>query len=222
MGLGKSLQVVSIIHTLLTHPILVYKTQNLNCQSSRIIQRILLVVPVNTLENWKNEFHKWLIDIPKIFLYDFSSSGKGGRRFLSERWVETGGVMLITSDTFARSIKSDTGESILNRKIFQSPGPDVVIIDEGHMMLKNKNTEISKTLFSMKTSRRIVLTGTPLQNNLMELYQMAHWIRPGCLGAESDFEKNFVSTIMSSLTVSTNQVSCNIKSYGVSNLSRLT
>lgn len=52
----------------------------------------------------------------------------------------------------------------------------------------------------MKTSRRIVLTGTPLQNNLTEFYRMADWIRPGCLGTELQFERKFESPIMSSLT----------------------
>jgi SNF2 family DNA or RNA helicase len=67
-------------------------------------------------------------------------------------------------------------------------------------MLKNKKSEISKVLSSMATPRRIVLTGTPLQNNLLEFYRMADWIRPGCLGSESAFEKKFALKIMSSLT----------------------
>jgi len=79
-----------------------------------------------------------------------------------------------------------------------------VVIDEGHIMLKNNKSGISKALSSIKTPRRIALTGTPLQNNLIEYYRMAEWIRPGCLGTEAEFEKKYVSKIMTSLTVSSN------------------
>ena len=67
-------------------------------------------------------------------------------------------------------------------------------------MLKNKKSEISTALSSMATTRRIVLTGTPLQNNLLEFHRMADWIRPGCLGTELEFEKKFATKIMNSLT----------------------
>ncbi len=66
-------------------------------------------------------------------------------------------------------------------------------------MLKNSKSEISKSLSTIATPRRIVLTGTPLQNNLLEFYRMANWIRPGCLQSESAFEKKFATKIMESL-----------------------
>ena len=49
----------------------------------------------------------------------------------------------------------------------------------------------------MKTTRRVVLTGTPLSNNLFEFYRMSDWISPGCLGPESKFESKYEKNIMS-------------------------
>ena len=69
-------------------------------------------------------------------------------------------------------------------------------------MLKNAKSEISKALSSMATMRRIALSGTPIQNNLSEYFRMASWIKPGCLGTESEYERKYCSSIMESLNVS--------------------
>ena len=82
----------------------------------------------------------------------------------------------------------------------------VVVLDEAHLMLKNNKSEISKALGALQTKRRIALTGTPLQNNLKEFYQIADWIKPGCLGTERSFEWKFSNPIMASLLVSTMMV----------------
>ncbi len=57
------------------------------------------------------------------------------------------------------------------------PGPDMVICDEGHI-LKNEASAVSKAMNSIRTKRRVVLTGTPLQNNLVEC--KTAWIHRGC------------------------------------------
>jgi len=86
----------------------------------------LLIVPVNTLENWKAEFRKWLLlekeNLPKIIVFDFSTTGIASRKQLAERWERDGGVMLVTHDTLSRACKPTTDNYA--QRIFQSPGPD--------------------------------------------------------------------------------------------------
>lgn len=93
------------------------------------------------------------------------------RKYQLDNWQRTGGVLIIGYEMF-RNLTS-TGKKM--RKAMQEavmralvdPGADLVVCDEGHL-LKNEGTALSKAMRLVNTLRRIVLTGTPLQNNLVE------------------------------------------------------
>ena len=112
--------VVTLLHTLLTHPRLVRKDSG--NQSTRLVNRVLLTVPVNTLVNWKAEFTKWIVDLPPVTLFDYTSTGYNGRELLAEAWAKQGGIMLITYDTLARTIKKKDNQNLV--RILQAPGAD--------------------------------------------------------------------------------------------------
>ena len=90
-----------------------------------------------------------------------------------ENWQRSGGVLILGYDMFRtlttlgkKKTKAKQDIESMVRSLV-NPGADLVICDEGHL-LKNEDTAISKAMKLVKTKRRIVLTGTPLQNNLKE------------------------------------------------------
>ena len=88
-----------------------------------------------------------------------------------EEWHQDGGVLILGYDMF-RNLSSETNRARKKQKQTSQeglidPGADLVVCDEGHL-LKNAKTSLSKAVNRIRTLRRIVLTGTPLQNNLNE------------------------------------------------------
>ncbi|XP_034242140.1 transcriptional regulator ATRX homolog isoform X2 [Thrips palmi] len=190
MGLGKTFQVVTLVHTL-------FKFRETK------VERVLVVCPVSTVLNWVNEFHKWLDSIrdgPDVEVFEMTRCKQNMERSYKLReWVESGGVMVIGYDMY-RNITNPESKRVRGSlmKTFQTalvnPGPDLVICDEGHL-LKNEETGTSKALTRIKTLRRVILTGTPLQNNLKEYHCMVQFVKPNLLGTRKEFLNRFVNPI---------------------------
>ncbi|KAJ8598548.1 hypothetical protein CTAYLR_001363 [Chrysophaeum taylorii] len=86
------------------------------------------------------------------------------------------------------------------RKALQDPGPDVLVLDEAHLV-KNPNNKRFKAFAGIRTRRRVALTGTPLQNNLMEYHSMITFVRGTVLGTRAEFKKNFEDPIKNGMCV---------------------
>ncbi|KAF9424245.1 hypothetical protein HW555_000638 [Spodoptera exigua] len=191
MGLGKTLQVISLTHTLLTHGTLTG------------VNRVLVVCPLSTVLNWVNEFKMWLkhahsefeVDVYELSRYKQNSE----RAFQLQQWFEGGGVCVLGYEMF-RNLSADNNKKFKKKMLrsFQEslvdPGPDLVVCDEGHL-LKNEKTSLSQSMNRVKTRRRIVLTGTPLQNNLKEYYCMVQFVKPNLLGKYNEYLNRFVNPI---------------------------
>lgn len=107
-----------------------------------------------------------------FFFFSFCRFKQNSERaYQIKEWHQDGGVMIMGYDMF-RNLSSDNKRikkklrDTLQRGLVE-PGPDLVVCDEGHL-LKNSKTSLSKAVNRIRTLRRIVLTGTPLQNNLNE------------------------------------------------------
>lgn len=138
------------------------------------------------------------------------------------QWKERGGVLLIGYELYRLlALKLSTTGRRRSKK-FQSanencsesrsrvmdevyealvkPGPDLIICDEGHR-IKNAQAGISQALKQIRTRRRIVLTGYPLQNNLLEYWCMVDFVRPNYLGTRTEFCNMFERPIQNGLCI---------------------
>ncbi|XP_045773652.1 transcriptional regulator ATRX homolog isoform X2 [Maniola jurtina] len=191
MGLGKTLQVVSLTHTLLIHSDLTR------------VNRVLVVCPLSTVLNWVNEFKIWLkhaVSDYEVDIYELSRYKQNSERaWQLQQWFSGGGVCVLGYEMF-RNLSADNVKKFKKKmlKSFQEslvdPGPDLVVCDEGHL-LKNEKTSLSQAMNRVKTLRRIVLTGTPLQNNLKEYYCMVQFVKPNLLGKYNEYLNRFVNPI---------------------------
>lgn len=182
MGLGKTLQ--AIVFCLLSF-------------AHKYIRNIVVICPSGTLNPvWYNEFILWCdkfgIDPPPIFKMDKSCTSIKDRERLINTWNKTKGSMLsIGYEMFSKIVNEGCDLSIecRNRLLHM----DMVIFDEGHK-LKNPSSQINNAIKQIKTRRRVILTGTPLQNNLFEYYTMDCIVQEE-FWPESDFRKFFLTPI---------------------------
>lgn len=162
----------------------------------------LVVCPLNTVLNWLNEFEKWqegMKDEESLEVTELATVKRPQERaYALQRWQEMGGVMIMGYEMYrnltqGRNIKSKKLKETF-QKTLVDPGPDLVICDEGHI-LKNEASAVSKAMNSIRTRRRIVLTGTPLQNNLIEYHCMVNFIKENLLGSVKEFRNRFINPI---------------------------
>ncbi|KAK3904375.1 chromatin structure-remodeling complex subunit snf21 [Staphylotrichum tortipilum] len=163
MGLGKTIQTISLITYLIEK-----KHQN---------GPYLVIVPLSTLTNWNLEFDKWAPSVAKVVY-----KGPPNTRKLQQEKIRQGRFQVLLT-TYEYIIKD---RPLLSKiKWFH------MIIDEGHRM-KNSNSKLSATIQQYYSTRfRLILTGTPLQNNLAELWAMLNFVLPNIFKSAKTFDEWF-------------------------------
>ncbi|KAH9869923.1 hypothetical protein J1614_006844 [Plenodomus biglobosus] len=174
MGLGKTLQTIALIWTLMK--------QNPIHGSSPVVNKALIVCPAGLVDNWKREFRKWLGN-ERIGLFSCSKDRKVTNFTMGKAY----NVMIVGYEML-RVVQDD---------LKKAGGIDIVIADEGHR-LKTANNKAMLAIQSLSTERRVILSGTPLQNDLGEFYTAIDFVNPGLLGQRSAFKRTFETPIMRS------------------------
>ena len=136
-----------------------------------IKKRVVIVVPTTLLNNWEKELDKFAPSLGYFSYY-------GLKRELKES-----DILITTYDIVRRDLVKLKKEKI-----------DCLIIDEAQK-IKNPNTEISKAIKSIKSKYKIALSGTPVENNLSELWSIFDFTLPKYLKTLKDFQKNYARDI---------------------------
>ncbi|XP_074236853.1 DNA repair and recombination protein RAD54-like isoform X4 [Saimiri boliviensis] len=178
MGLGKTLQCITLMWTLLR--------QSPECKPE--IDKAVVVSPSSLVKNWYNEVGKWLGGRIQPLAIDGGSKDEIDQKlegFMNQRGARVPSPILIISyETFR-----------LHVGVLQKGSVGLVICDEGHR-LKNSENQTYQALDSLNTSRRVLISGTPIQNDLLEYFSLVHFVNSGILGTAQEFKKHFELPIL--------------------------
>ncbi|CAL1356895.1 unnamed protein product [Linum trigynum] len=169
MGLGKTIQTIAFLAA-------VFEKDGEPGESSVSKQTcsdpkgpVLIICPSSVIQNWETEFSKWATF--NVAMYHGSNRDSILDK-LPSRAVE---VLITSFDTYR-----------IHGTILSDIKWEVVIVDEAHR-LKNEKSKLYTACLQIKTPRRIGLTGTVMQNRIMELFNLFDWVAPGSLGTREHF-----------------------------------
>ncbi|KAK5964477.1 DNA repair and recombination protein RAD54B [Trichostrongylus colubriformis] len=163
MGLGKSIQAIVATVALLK--------QSKN-STRNVPRKCLLVVPSSLVNNWKCEFRKWfhMATTPIVAVKCVSDITSYACSVSSYPYL------IISYEMALRNVEKLAAIQF-----------DILVCDEGHR-LKNINGKLRQALDSLGIPRRLLLTGTPLQNDIEEFFSLLDFVRPTCFGTIADFK----------------------------------
>ena len=181
MGLGKTLQCIALMWTLLKQSPEPGKST---------IQKCVIACPSSLVRNWANELVKWL---GKDAVTPFAVDGKASKDELTtqlRQWSIASGravvrpVLIVSYET----LRLNVGE-LSNTPI------GLLLCDEGHR-LKNGESQTFEALNGLNVSRRVILSGTPIQNDLSEYFSLLNFANPSLLGTRMEFRKQYELPIL--------------------------
>ncbi|XP_044463556.1 CHD3-type chromatin-remodeling factor PICKLE-like isoform X3 [Mangifera indica] len=184
MGLGKTIQSIAFLASLFGEGISPH----------------LVIAPLSTLRNWEREFATWAPQMNVVmyvgsaqaravireYEFYFPKNHKKIKKKKSGQTVSESKQDRIKFDVLLTSYEMVNLDTASLRPIKWA----CMIVDEGHR-LKNKDSKLFSSLKQYSSSHRVLLTGTPLQNNLDELFMLMHFLDAGKFGSLEEFQEEF-------------------------------
>ncbi|XP_009398541.2 CHD3-type chromatin-remodeling factor PICKLE [Musa acuminata AAA Group] len=185
MGLGKTIQSIAFLASLFEENISPH----------------LVVAPLSTLRNWEREFATWAPQMNVVMYggssqardvikqYEFYYPKEKVKKQKKRKPIQTSNQKKQSIIKF--NVLLTSYEMInMDSAVLKSIEWESMIVDEGHR-LKNKDSKLFHQLKLYSTKHRVLLTGTPLQNNLDELFMLMHFLDAGKFASIEDFQKEF-------------------------------
>ncbi|CAH8575536.1 unnamed protein product [Schistosoma turkestanicum] len=188
MGLGKTIQVIALLAGLDYSKLedqsyrlyLSSRNTSSECQQEFLgLGPTLIVCPATVLNQWMSEFHSWWPPIRVAILHSTGSGYGKPNKLVQTITNNPGSVLLTTYSTL-----------VTYRDILTSRNWSYIILDEGHK-IKNPEAEATLAVKHFSTPHRLILSGSPIQNNLRELWSLFDFVCPGRLGPLSEFMQQF-------------------------------
>ncbi|KAJ8769138.1 hypothetical protein K2173_000913 [Erythroxylum novogranatense] len=178
MGLGKTMQICGYLAGLF---------------HSRLIKRVLVVAPKTLLSHWIKELS--VVGLSGKTREYFSTSIKT-RQYELQYVLQDKGILLTTYDIVRNNSKSLRGDHYFFDEDSECRNTwDYMILDEGHL-IKNPSTQRAKSLLEIPSAHRIIISGTPIQNNLKELWALFNFCCPDLLGDYKWFKEHIELPIL--------------------------
>jgi SWI/SNF-related matrix-associated actin-dependent regulator of chromatin subfamily A member 5 len=195
MGLGKTLQTLSLIQHL--------KENDPKTGIGRSARPFLVICPLSVLSSWMAESKKWAPGL-KVIRFHGPIKERNRLKKVVVGEIDMFGNLTAQAKTKMKSRRKNTGKNVISLDTDSEDEQDVgvdlvvttyecyrvenswfkkafvwryVVLDEGHTV-KNHDSLVSKSLQGLQAEYRLILTGTPLQNNLSELWSLLHWLYP--------------------------------------------
>ncbi|RLV95810.1 TATA-binding protein-associated factor MOT1 [Spathaspora sp. JA1] len=178
MGLGKTLQTICIVSS--DHHMRAEKYEKTKSPQYRRLPT-LVICPPSLTGHWEQEINQYA-PFMKVLIY----AGNPSIRIPLRKEISSADVVVTSYDVCRNDVEYITSQDY-----------NYCVLDEGHI-IKNASSKLTKSVKRVRAEYRLILSGTPIQNNVLELWSLFDFLMPGFLGTEKVFHEKFAKPIAAS------------------------